>query len=271
MKIRLNKICIKKWLCLLGIIICCMHSALLVHADIIWEPDDNFYNQNASECTYVNRVYTANGPDGIVIVYKSPESPQVVTQIDNGTQIYISYTYQAPDGIVWGIYEDFVGGITRWITGWIPMDYMALVYDSISFAEEFDADIVAQDGGLDDAYLGQEIYLWKYPGSTEQHLMPSEDYLPSYSSVFVDEEGRSWGNVGYYFGMKNTWVCIDQPTADFDTLYPEGAPQRGTEQAGSTERIVPGQNNAATILTVVLVLAVVLITAGLLVILRRRR
>lgn len=278
----------KKLFCLLGVFICCIFCSFPVQADIIWEPDDDFYYDHTSECTYINRMYTANGPDGIVIVYKSPESPKVITRLENGENIYISYTYEDSDGIIWGIHEDY----NHKKTGWMPMDYMNVVYDSISFAEEFETDIVTQDGVLDDAYLGKDIYLWKYPGAEECYPMgPNEigtnEYLPSYSKVFVDEEGRSWGNVGYYFGMKNVWVCIEQPTADFDMLYPDGAPQRGTvqsdieeittpdpEQAASdtnqTKRIVPKQNSMIIVITVILVLAVVLVTAGLLIILRRK-
>lgn len=258
----------KKLFYVLGTFICCMLFTLRVQADIMWEPDDAFYNRHASECTYINRVYTANGPDDVVIVYRSPESPQIVTRLQNGTQTYISHTYVDSDGILWGIYEDS----SHKKTGWMPMDYMSVVYDSISFAEEFAADIVTQDGVLDDAYLDKEIYLWKYPSAEEGYKMETNEYLPSYSSMFTDENGHIWGNVGYYYGMKNTWVCIDQPTADFDMLYPDGAPHRGKTQtspnADNPKRIVPRQNPTIVIITVILVLAVVLATAGLLIILR---
>ena len=89
----------KKCLSILSTLICCMLFVLPVHADIIWEPDDYFYNQHASDCTYVNRMFTANGPDGVVIVYKNPESPQIITQLDNGFQTHISYTYTDSDDI----------------------------------------------------------------------------------------------------------------------------------------------------------------------------
>ena len=283
--------------CILFTIVGSMVSVLPVSADIIWEPEDMFYNDHASECTYVNRAFTANGPDGIVIVYKNPESPQKVTQLENGTVIYISYTYQDSDGILWGIYEN----TNAKKTGWMPMEYMEIVYDSISFAEEFQEEIVgAVEQDLDSQYLGQEIYLWEYPGAENGTPMQTQEHLPTYSHVFQDEEGRLWGNVNYYYGMKNKWVCIDQPTADFEALFPNGAPQRGntkneqnnTEQEktseestkissdssmeqpdkqSSAERIVPKQKQSIVIITTILVLVVVLVTAGLLVILWRRK
>lgn len=110
-------------------------------------------------------------------------------------------------------------------------------------------------------------------------MIQTGDFLPSYESVYLDEKNRCWGNVGYYYGMRNVWICIDAPDADFDTLYPSGAPTRGTAQfdqvetdatesiqstSQTTKRIVPKQNTAVVMMTVLLVLAVMLATAGLL-------
>ena len=32
-----------------------------------------------------------------------------------------------------------------------------------------------------------------------------------YGSTFTDEEGHQWGNVGYYMGNRDFWVCVDEP------------------------------------------------------------
>lgn len=260
----------KKYLLMLSTLICCMLFVLPVHADVIWEPDDYFYNQHAIDCTYVNRMFTANGPDGVVIVYKNPESPQIITQLDNGFQTYISYTYTDSDGIVWGIYE----GSDK--TGWLPMDYMQVVYDSISFREDHAAEIVSESGELKSQYQNKEIYLWKYPGSEEFDIIKTEDFMPSYNSVYLDAENRCWANINYYFGYRDVWICIDQPTADFTTLFPAGTPPKETAQttpdtSTTQKRIVPKQNMTVVLLTVILVLAVVLITAGLLLKLKRKK
>lgn len=258
----------KKFLSILSTLLCCMLFVLPVQADLIWEPDDYFYNQHSVDCTYVNRMFTANGPDGVVIVYKNPESSQVIAQLDNGFQTYISYTYTGIDGIVWGIYE----GDDK--TGWLPMDYMQVVYDSISFHEEHAAEIVSESGALKNQYQNKEIYLWKYPGSEEFYTIQEKDSMPSYDSVYLDAENRCWGNVNYYFGHRDVWICIDQPTADFTTLFPTGAPPKDTEQTttntSTSKRIVPKQNTPIVLVTVILVFAVVLITAGLLLKLKRK-
>lgn len=253
----------RKYFIVPAVLLFCMLYALPVQADIIWEPDDQFYNHHAEECTYVNRTFTTNGPDGVVIVYQSPESPRIITQLDNGSNVHISFTYQSADGILWGIYE----GADQ--TGWLPMDYMNVVYDSISFTEDYADEIVDENGVLDTIYQNKEIYLWKYPGSQVYDMIQTRDFLPTYESVYLDEKSRHWGNVGYYMGMRNVWICIDDPAADFETLYPSGAPTRELAQSTqspseTTKRIVPKQNTAVVMLTVLLVLAVTLATAGLL-------
>lgn len=257
----------KKCFSVLSILFCCMLFVLPVHADVIWEPDDYFYNQHALDCTYVNRMFTTNGPDGVVIVYKNPESPQVITRLDNGIKIYISYTYSDANSILWGIYEDSDK------IGWLPMDYMEVVYDSISFHEDYADKIVSQSGELKNQYKNKEIYLWKYPGSEEFNIIKVEDFMPSYNSVYLDEENRCWGNINYYFGFRDVWICIDQPTDDFNTLYPSGSPQKNTmqkdndiesENTSTAKRIVPKQNTAVVVLTIILILAVIFATAGLL-------
>ena len=74
----------KKWKCFLGIIVCWMFCGFLVNADIIYEPPDYFYETHSSKCEYLNRAFTANGPDDVVYIYKSPESPQIMETLKNG-------------------------------------------------------------------------------------------------------------------------------------------------------------------------------------------
>lgn len=257
------------------VMIACMAASLSARADVIWEPQDSFYEKHASECDYVNRLFEANGPDGKVILYQSPEMPIEKGSWENGYRAYISFVYTDSEGVEWGIYDNGAK-----LSGWVPMAYMEVVYDSISFKEEHSTEIVKQQGELDGKYQGEEIYLWKYPGSEEGQAFQVEDYPPSYQSVYVDAEGRSWGCIGYYFGIKDKWICLDQPAADFDELYPEGIEKPGESRNVSsererpekeeTERIVPKMGGRTVIIAVIMVTAVVLATAVLLVILKKR-
>lgn len=279
----------KKRSCIWGVMFCLIFCVLPVRADVIWEPEDSFYRDHEEGCTYVNRRFTADGPDGRVIVYRSPESPKEVCSLENGTETWISYTYQDRDGILWGVYEDGDD------TGWLPMDYMRVVYDYISFEAEYGEEFVEQSGVLGQECQGKEICFWQYPGSDEYSAVTIDwQNMPEYRQVYVDEKGHSWGFVGYYYARKNFWVCVDAPAAGYEELYPDGGPgigvqgengdvsdlssgRQGTDgdalgqASGQQEgRIVPKVDRRLVLITTALVVAVVLVTAGLLLVWKKK-
>lgn len=288
----------KKYLCFMGALFCFLFCTLSVRADLIWEPQDSFYEQHSSQCTYVNRCFTANGPDGTVILYKSPESAKVIDTWENGYSVYISFTYEDSNGIVWGIFDNGPGQ-----TGWMPMEYMKVVYDHISFQEEYGSEIMEQSGALEEKYRGESVCCWEYPGAKEFSIAPlNMPDLPQYSSVYTDEKGYNWGYIGYYYARRDFWICLDQPMADYEQLYPDGGPQMGaqaeeaetdnpdSEEQGTdriipeqaetdhsdseeqgADRIVPQQDHGMVILVTALVALVVLATAVSLVILRKSK
>jgi len=235
-------------------------------ADVIWEPKDSFYKTNSSECEYINRLYTANGPDKAVVVYKSPENPGIVRKYENGTEIRILHTYMDKNGVEWGIYEE------NSQTGWVPMDYLKPVYDYICFEEEFGDKIVEEEGALDKKYKGLQIYFWNAPGSSRGYTRVIGDYTPEYVKTYVDEMGRKWGYTFYYMGSRNLWFCLDDPRADFDTLWPDEEPVLGDgqdETVYDSDRIVPGGSKTggmglSIFISVVLVTMVIIITLRLL-------
>lgn len=249
-----------------------------VRADVIWEPyEDEFYWEHVEEMNYVNRVYIANGPDGKVIMYESPLSNRQVTVWENGAEAYISFTYTDRDGIVWGVYDE--GSIN----GWVPMEYMVVRYDSLSFQEEYADRIETEYDGLGSECSGEEIYLFSYPGSDRYGTITLQgDYYPEWSSVFVDEEGRKWGHISYYYGIKDRWLCIDDRMADYAALYPNGGPDRAGEivpYESTGSRIVPGgtqmsqgiMSKGMILITIVIVVAVAAVTAVLLILLKRKK
>ncbi|MDE7249977.1 MAG: hypothetical protein K2N82_08835 [Lachnospiraceae bacterium] len=251
-------------------LICYMLLSIPVKADVIWEPFDPFYEAHADECEYMGRSFTANGPDGKVILYKSPELPEVVAVWENGHKAYIHFTYRDQSGILWGIYDDYQDTV-----GWVPMDYMEVIYDSISFREEHSAQITEQSGELSEDYQGQDIFLWRYPGSTEYDSLKYDNYPPTYDSVYVDENENRWGLVGYWYGFKNVWICLNAPNADLDQLYPYGVPVVETPKTPNTSvdapRIVPKSKSWIIPLTVFLVLLTVAVTTILLLLLKRKK
>ena len=195
-----------------------------VSADVIFEPQDSFYWEHRGECQYINRAYYADGPENVAVVYRSPESAAVVERVANGEPLWISYTYEDADGFVWGYCE--YNGQESW-TGWIPMDYLLLKYDSRCFREEFADRLVTESGTLESAE--GEIRFWDYPGSMDSVAFTVEwDYAPEYQETFTDDAGRKWGYVGYHMGLRDVWLCLDAPTADYRTLYTEHEPQAVT-------------------------------------------
>lgn len=242
-----------------------------VKADIIFEPEDAFYKKHTDECVYHARRYTANGPDGYATLYKSPESASVMEKIENGEIVWIDYTYEDKNQVSWGYCE------TESEKGWLPMEYLALVYDYISFSGQYREQIQEEEGEIDFCN-GETIRFWSYPGSESAYDFSIEEnatYLPSYNRTFVDEEGRKWGFVGYYYGRMNKWVCLDNPTADFETLYPDGAPERDTTVVSeyTGEKIAPDNSGMTSVIIYsgIAVVIVVAITAGVLVYLKKSK
>ena len=239
-----------------------------VRADVIVEPEDSFYWEHRGECQYHERAYYAAGPDKVAVVYRSPESAAVVERVKNGQELWISYLYEDESGISWGYCENYE---ENW-AGWVPMDYLLLKYDYLCFQEEFADRIAEQEGTL--AVSGGEVRFWNYPGSEDAVAVTAEpDYLPQYQAVFADDAGRRWGYVNYYMLVKHTWVCLDDPTADYRTLYADGQPQQVThpvkDAAAEPVEIKPAGPGMNGILAAVCVIAI--LSGGFLWITRKKK
>jgi hypothetical protein len=206
-----------------------------------------------------------------VTVYESPESDEVKATYANGEVLYISYIYTDPDGIQWGYYENWETGVS----GWVPMDYLELIYDGISFEEEFGHLFSEEEGTLAAEHQGKLVKFWKYPGSTEYLEWTVEgENMPAYQTVYTDSNGVRWGREGYYMGLRGYWINLDAPDADFvptESAMPEET--KPQEQTDPVEEIKPAQPEGlrnATLLMVIAVVAVVAVTAVVLVLLKRK-
>jgi hypothetical protein len=244
---------------------------LSVSADIIYEPQDDFYENHKWKCYYVNRSYIANGPNGELTVYQSPKDSQILMTIPNGEKVYISYVYTDSDGIDWGCVEPW----DEDIIGWAPIPYVVPVYNGSDFLDEFE-DRLEQESGIVPSFGDQEVRFWKYPGSKSCSTMTVGDdprSAPDYHYIFVDDAGQKWGKIGYYHGIHSSWVCLDNPTADYDTLYANHAPQQISQQetspVSSDDVITPSSISPITIL--ILAVAVAAISVGLLVVLKKKK
>lgn len=238
--------------------------AVPVSADVIWEPDDSFYEKHRDECTYVNRGYQLAGYDGTVTVFTAPGGMHKLT-LDNGLQGNIQFTWEG-NGITWGY-------LIRWgdnaVEGWVPMDDLSLVYDSQQFMEDHAAELTSTDPVPVEF---EEAVLYSYPNGPawDSTLIESVDYLPFsevFTQLYTDETGLRWGYVGYYMGRLNAWVCLDNPMSqDLDTGVVPVAPSPA--QARGSATVNPGP--PVLLIAAGLVAGVALVTGILILRLKKR-
>ncbi len=196
-------------------IVMALTFAVSVSADVIFEPDDDFYSSHRDECEHVERSFTATEN---VNSLNKPNGSTVKCRFDEGDTISISYIYKDSKGIVWGVadYSEKLGSDAK---GWIPMKYLAVIYDNDSFLSEFENEIT-QD--TDDLKLPKtdNLVFWEYPGSESYYEMEpwNDSYLDiDYLYAYTDENGITWGYVGYFYGMRG-WLRTDDPA---NTTSPE--------------------------------------------------
>lgn len=211
-------------------------------ADIAYEPQDNFYERHRDECDYENRWYITNGSEGCVVVYSSPTG-SAKTAIPNGVKFYVSYTWNGE----WGCIEYDPSTLEHAYdksSGWVKMTDMVPEYDTISFMEDHADEIVTTDRVLrisgDEEFIG-----YKYPGSgiisTTIGNYSGNEFTEVYlQNIYTDAEGREWGYVGYFFGHRNFWICLDEPTAQLaagaEFTEPEIIPAAGEKDMKDTLR-----------------------------------
>ncbi len=240
------------------------------YADVMWEPNDNsFYYRHQYQCEYENRSYYANGREGFVTLWDAPDGSLVRSQFENGETLWVYFIYEDN----WALTACWVDG--KETSGWVPMSDLERVYDFICFEEEY-ADRIAPYNGEFADFDGdvEAVNFYAYPGAPavsqsfdlaemSKHGDSILDNLtgtaeaPSYiSSIFVDEDGRTWGYVNYMYGHLNSWFCLDEPDGtDF--------PVREVDAPSLTPARTPTLP-AAGYAPYILVAAVVAVTAGLL-------
>jgi hypothetical protein len=151
---------------------------------------------------------------------------------------------------------------------------MALIYDYISFEEDHGRKFQKYDGSGDGL---TEAFSYSYPGGVLiSHVKGMEGgaytLAEGFQNLYTDENGLRWSYIGYYYGLKNFWVCIDDPMNEnlgVETYLTED------QVRGVDSPIVPPAAQVPDagafplwVIPVVLVIAVAVVTA---VIVRKRR
>ncbi len=236
-----------------------------LYADIIWEPENSFYNSH--DCPEEDRTYTANSIDDEGLkIYESPESSKVIEVVPNGSNVWISHTYTDAAGNVWGCAGAY--------EGWVPMDYLALNYDSRSFFEDYSDQITDESGTFDTSAYGENdrLFIYNYPGAEDNYDLEIYDDDPGYYGTFTDPEGHTWGYVSYYY-IQSGWICLDAPTASFSELYPNGQNFSGlnSEIAKPSVVVEPIKKVNIPLIAGICVGVIVIVTAVILIIIFSRK
>ncbi len=239
------------------------------YADVVWEPQNKFYENHANECAYIGRSYYANGPEGFVTLWAAPGGSMVAAQYENGFTLPVYWQYQD-----WGCVT--VWGDEGNVSGWVPLSELYPVYDYISFEEEYGSQFKDYKGEFAD-FSGDagEICCWAYPNAPEysftldsgadivERLTGAGEEQSYISHVYTDDNGVSWGVVGYLFGFRNFWINLDNPS-DKNVLSSGALPADALIAAGA---LTPPQTPvmpAAARLPYFLVGGVAVVTLGLL-------
>lgn len=235
-----------------------------VHADMIHIPEEDFLGDHKEECTGIDRNYRALKD---LTLYQNPQNDNVEGSVPKGGIVRVYYVWTDPNDHEWAYlrYEEYG-------SGWAPLAYLELVYDNISFFEDYGGQFTYLDKFLkmDLPTLEQRIWFWNYPGSEEgeQHIAYAA-YPLEYGITYTDPDGRVWGYITDYRGNIDVWVCLSDPTASFKALYPNGAPEVDITQPGETKPPLPNEEirptrspkllGTATVITVCTVAATLIL------------
>lgn len=285
---------------LLALLLLVLLLVPVAHADMLWTPNNSFFEKHHNDCTYLGRSYYANGAEGFVTLWDAPDSRTHVAQYENGTTLHVYWLYED-----WGCVSVWNDG--KSVDGWVPMSDLVLIYDNISFQEEFGDRIKPYNGEFAD-FSGEidHINFYSYPGAPQpghtidltispealEHFMGTDGEQSYIAHVFTDENGLTWGFIGYWRAIRNVWFCLDEPDGDSfpvrevakaelipapdktETSEPPASSAPSVVHPGDTQDLVPAAKPippAVSLAPYFLVGGVVVITAAILLFLAIRR
>ena len=200
---------------LLCALLCALAAPAL--ADVAYMPRDNFIEKHWDDCRYENRWYFTNGAEGYVLAHKTPDSKEA-TPLPNGGKYYISNVYKDEWGVLEYDKETLANNLgSDSVSGWVKMSEMVADYDADAFYRDHQSEIVTGGDAELEADRDKSVQLYKYPGSGVVTGEIDGSWFDSpiwFDTLFTDPAGRQWGYCGYYFGHRDFWVCLDDPSND---------------------------------------------------------
>lgn len=257
-------------ICLLSVFLLSLGLApAKVYADVLIEVDDSFWRAHQKDCDYFSRSYMVNGDQGYAILWESPVSSRQKEVMSNGTAVHGNWHYTDGGGEIWCAVA--TGEINshgyETIKGWIKTSDCLVNPDYISFAETHKEEFVEYDPAYDNALEGLEtVVLWTYPCSgkvrTERMDAAGLQDRRVFDICWKDPQGRMWAFVGCCYGVRNTWICLDDPANPELEADAGVVPQDAVVYPAADH--LPSVKNGVTGLTVAAVLSVVAVTSVLL-------
>ena len=202
-----------------------------VQADLILEPEDQFYQAHADQCEYVDRSYYT---DGSVDFWTAPNGRKKGS-FPADTRLQITHVYTDSQGAQWGVFLDQE-------SGWILMADVYLDYDSRQFREDHEEEILTGEEQV--LAEGEKVVFWSYPCSGENWGTEELQQELKFSEFYTDDQERLWGNVGYYMGSRDFWICLSEP--ENQEISMEEEPPKVPGQAVETQGETAEQENAVS-------------------------
>lgn len=228
---------------------------LFTRADVLIEPENDFYEQHREQILYLGRSFTANGERGSVDVKQEPGRGKSIAKIENGEVTFINYSCLF-GGNYWGYSFQY--------SGWVELDQMLVLYDYIAFEEEYRDEFHPYTGNYAEIKEAGAADIWPWPGA-QTALWRTEDIDAEHFSVqyaYTDGQGREWGFVNYLYGSRNVWVCLSEPlNRDITVVDPDSAPARWVSDTVHTD--IEGSGAKTPVLIIALVAGLVICTVVL--------
>lgn len=202
-----------------------------VQADLILEPEDQFYQAHADQCEYVDRSYYT---DGSVDFWTAPNGRKKGS-FPADTRLQITHVYTDSQGAQWGVFLEQE-------SGWVLMADVYLDYDSRQFREDHEEEILPGEEQV--LPQGEKVVFWSYPCSGENWGTEELQQELKFSEFYTDDQERLWGNVGYYMGSRDFWICLSEP--ENQEIPMEEEPPKVPGQAVETQGETAEQENAVS-------------------------
>jgi len=225
--------------------------ALVVNADLVTQPSNDFFDRYGNDCIYLGRSFIANGADGFVQVKNEPGSNRGGPEIENGEVIYMDYSC---------LYKGEFWGFTQQHSGWVKIDGQLLVlYDYVAFGEDYLGDFYTYKGNYAEIKETKAAVAWPWPGA-DSHLWTIEDLDTTNFRVlhaYKDEQEREWGFVTYLYGSPNIWFCLSDPlNKSIPAFNPAPEPMIWASETAHNDI---GKTGNSTLMIIVILVAVLVI------------